>query len=328
VFLGIEIGGTKLQLGIGPDDGKLRALWRGAVDVPAGPEGIRRQITAAVPELLAQAGVERRQLRGVGIGFGGPVDDATHTVVKSHQIEGWDNFPLADWVSGAVGLPAVLGNDADVAGLAEALHGAGKGYSPIFYITIGSGIGGGFIINGEIYRGCGRGAAEIGHLRFAYSQNQAPGIKSCSPMPLTVEQMASGFGIANRARRAPPGDELILRCDGEEDRITGAMVAEAAQDGDPLSRELLGSAWDCLADAVCHVIALLCPRRIVIGGGVALMGEKLLFEPLRRLVAERVFRPFAGLTDIVPAALGEEVVVHGALALARRRLGDGHGEGR
>src|SRR5947208_6984448 len=99
-----------------------------------------------------------------------------------------------------LGLPAVLGNDADVAGLAEALFGAGKGLSPIFYITVGSGIGGGLILNGEIYRGCGRGAAEVGHLRFAYDKSQAPGVNSCSPMRLTVEEMASGFGIANRAR--------------------------------------------------------------------------------------------------------------------------------
>jgi glucokinase len=321
MYLGIEIGGTKLQLGVGPDDGQLRGLWRGTVYVEAGPEGIRRQIVAAVPELLARAGVERGELRGVGIGFGGPVDDATHTVIKSHQIEGWDDFPLADWIAKLLDLPAMLGNDADVAGLAEALHGSGKAVSPIFYVTIGSGIGGGFIVNGEIYRGCGRGAAEIGHLRFAYSQNTAPGIHSCSPMRLTVEEMASGFGIADRARWAPPGDELLIRCDGNVEQITAQMVAEAAQDGDLLSRELLGSAWDCLADAVCHVIALLCPRRIVIGGGVSLMGEEVLFRPLRRLVAERVFKPFAGLTDIVPAALGEEVVVHGAIALARKRLG-------
>jgi glucokinase len=320
MFLGIEIGGTKLQLGVGEGDGVLAGLWRGGVDVAAGPEGIRRQITTAVPELLDRAGVQRSRLKGVGIGFGGPVDDATRTIIKSHQIEGWDNFPLADWIGGVVGLPAALGNDADVAGLAEALFGAGKGLSPIFYITIGSGIGGGLIVNGEIYRGCGRGAAEIGHLRFAYSQNTAPGIYSCSPMPVTVEEMASGFGIANRARWAPPGDELIVRCDGDVDQITAEMVAQAAQEGDLLSRELLRSAWDCLADAICHVIALLCPRRIVIGGGVSLMGDGL-FVPLRQRVAERVFKPFADCYDIVPAALGEEVVVHGALALARRRHG-------
>src|SRR5947208_16813728 len=165
-YLGIEIGGTKLQLGIGAGDGKIAGLWRGTVDVAVGPEGIRRQITAAVPELLAKADADRAQVRGVGIGFGGPVDDATRAVIKSHQIAGWDNFPLADWITDLLGWPAVLGNDADVAGLAEALFGAGKGLSPIFYITIGSGIGGGLIINGEIYRGGGRGAAEIGHLQI------------------------------------------------------------------------------------------------------------------------------------------------------------------
>jgi glucokinase len=100
MFLGIEIGGTKLQLGVGPGDGTLAALWRATVDVAAGPEGIRRQITAGVPELLAKAGLERSRLQGVGIGFGGPVDDATRTIIKSHQIAGWDNFPLADWIGG------------------------------------------------------------------------------------------------------------------------------------------------------------------------------------------------------------------------------------
>src|SRR5436305_9938846 len=165
-YIGIEIGGTKLQLGVGAGDGVLAGLWRGTVDVAAGPEGIRRRIVAAVPELLERSGIDRAQLKAVGIGFGGPVDDATQTIIKSHQIEGWDGFPLADWISDLVGLPAALGNDADVAGLAEALHGAGKGLSPIFYITVGSGIGGGLIIDGQIYRGVGRGAAEIGHLRL------------------------------------------------------------------------------------------------------------------------------------------------------------------
>src|SRR5438552_7096251 len=195
-YLGIEIGGTKLQLGVGPGDGTLAGLWRGSVDVAAGPEGIRRQITAAVPELLSKANVERTQVRGVGIGFGGPVDDATHTIIKSHQIEGWDNFPLAQWISELLGLPTVLGNDADVAGLGEALFGAGKGLSPIFYVTIGSGIGGGFILDGEIYRGCGRGAAEIGHLRvWTPSKNDTDEWES-GPL----EDFASGWGIGQHAR--------------------------------------------------------------------------------------------------------------------------------
>src|SRR5688500_10351272 len=118
MFLGIEIGGTKLQLGIGAGDGTLAALWRGAVQPGEGAEGIRRQILAALPELLTQAQVPRERLAAVGVGFGGPVDDVRHTVIKSHQIAGWDDFPLADWIGDLLNLPTVLGNDADVAGLA------------------------------------------------------------------------------------------------------------------------------------------------------------------------------------------------------------------
>jgi glucokinase len=291
-YLGIEIGGTKLQVGVGTGDGIFSALWRGTVDPIAGADGIRRQITSAIPELLAKSGLARSQLAGVGIGFGGPVDDATHSVIKSHQIPGWDGFPLADWFTEITGLPTVLGNDADVAGLAEALFGAGKGLSPIFYMTIGSGIGGGLVINGEIYRGCGRGAAEIGHLLVEGS--------------IPLEESTSGWGIGQRAKR-------IL---GQS--WNAEQVAAAARRGDPGARQVLHDSWAALAEGLCHVIALLCPRRIVIGGGVSLMGEELLFQPLRELVAARVFKPFAECYDIVPAALGEEVVVHGALALARQ----------
>src|SRR5438128_1669797 len=117
MYLGIEIGGTKLQLGIGPGDGTLRGHWRGDVYVPGGGEGIRRQIVAAVPELLKTAGVNRSDLRAVGVGFGGPVEDATRSAITSHQVAGWENFPLANWLTDTLGLPAALGNDADVAGL-------------------------------------------------------------------------------------------------------------------------------------------------------------------------------------------------------------------
>src|SRR5437868_14815017 len=99
MFLGIEIGGTKLQLGVGPGDGTLRGMWRGTVPVAAGGDGIRRQIVGAVPELLKTAGTNRSELRGVGVGFGGPVDDATRSVITSHQVAGWDHFPLADWLT-------------------------------------------------------------------------------------------------------------------------------------------------------------------------------------------------------------------------------------
>ncbi len=323
MYLGIEIGGTKLQLGIGPGDGTLAALWRGTVDVAAGPEGIRRQITAAVPELLGRAGLERAQIHGAGIGFGGPVDDATRTIIKSHQIAGWDNFPLADWITEITGWPAVLGNDADVAGLAEALFGAGKGLSPIFYITIGSGIGGGLIINGEIYRGCGRGAAEIGHLNVDYMWITSSDI-GIGPVYDHLEGLASGWAIAKRVDDAlwkgeGRGSRVLSLVNNQWESITAQHVAQAASEGDEFAAKILDGAWRVLAHAISHVIVLLCPQRIIIGGGVSLIGEKLLFEPLRRFVAERVFEPFANCYDIVPAALGEEVVVYGALALARKQ---------
>jgi glucokinase len=319
MFLGIEIGGTKLQLGIGAGDGKIVALWRDKVKPVDAGEGIRQQIGIAVPDLLKQSGMERSQLAGVGIGFGGPVDDATRTVIKSHQIEGWDNFPVADWIGDMLGLPVALGNDADVAGLAEALFGAGKGLSPIFYITIGSGIGGGLIINGEIYRGCGRGAAEIGHLQVAGCAWDA-----IADYPCPLEEMASGWAIQQRARhRLEHGhyeSQLRKAAGNDLDRITAELIGQAAADGDELAKDALREATGFIAEGIRQAIALLCPRRFVIGGGVSLIGEDLLFKPLRRMVAERVFKPFADCYDIVPAALGEEVVVHGALALARKRL--------
>jgi glucokinase len=286
-------------------------LWRDTVDVAAGPQGIRRQIAAAVPELLQRSGIDRARLRGIGIGFGGPVDDATQTIVKSHQIAGWDGFPLARWISDLLGLPAALGNDADVAGLAEALHGAGQGLSPIFYITIGSGIGGGLIIGGTIYRGVGRGAAEIGHLRVPTSGGFD-----------ILEHVASGWSIENRTKsRIKSGEPCEMLQQLQADKpLTARMVFEAAARGDRLCQAVLGEAFAMLAEGICHVVALIGPRRIVIGGGVSLVGSPL-FVPLRHLVAERVFKPFADCFDIVPAALGEEVVVHGALALASQRLG-------
>jgi glucokinase len=318
MYIGIEIGGTKLQLALGAGDGHLLRLWRGTVNVAAGGDGIREQIVATIPQLLSEAGIERATLRGIGVGFGGPVDDATRTVINSYQVRGWEGFPLADWLGDALGLPAVLGNDADVAGLAEALFGAGHGASPVFYMTIGSGIGGGLIVDGAIQRGTGRGAAEIGHLRVR-DPYRSDGTTE------TLEAVASGWALGRHAREAvlddPAGGVPLLGLAGGVAEITAETVSTAATFNDPLATEVLSRGIDALADAICATIVLICPRRFVIGGGVSLIGERLLFEPLRQRVAERVFQPFAGLTEIVPAALGEAVVVHGALALARQKLG-------
>jgi glucokinase len=310
MFLGIEIGGTKLQLGLGRGDGEIASLWRGNVNRDEGGEGIRRQIVAAVPELLAKANIFRGQLRGVGIGFGGPTDDATQTVIKSHHVAGWDGFPLAEWVGDLVGVPAVICNDADTAGLGEALFGAGKGLSPIFYITVGTGIGGGLIIDGEIYRGVGKGATEIGHLLVSDLSGERLVI---------LEETSAGWGIEATAARFR--EQHGWGADLGDGPLTVKRLAQAALTGHLESRALLGVAVEKLALGIRQMITLLCPRRVIIGGGVSLLGEELFFEPIRRYQTERGMAAFAGLTDIVPAALGEEVVIHGALALARKKFG-------
>jgi glucokinase len=313
-LLGIEIGGTKLQLGCGTGDGTILALERRRVDPSAGAEGIRQQIIEAWSALVARVRAEPSDLSSVGVGFGGPVDSTTGRVITSHQIAGWDDFPLADWLCEALPAPrVVLQNDADTAGLAEARFGAGIGFSPLLYVTIGSGIGGGLIVDGTIYRGGGRGAIEVGHLRVPAGDTTR-----------ALEDVASGWAIASSARvranrltEEERENSTVLRlAEGVPERITTEIAAEAARSGDPDAIATLSQAIRALAFALNQAVTLLAPRRIVLGGGVSLIGDALWFTPIRQCVDGGVFPPFRGTFEIVPAALGEVVVVQGALALA------------
>jgi glucokinase len=348
-YLGIEIGGTKLQIAIGRGEGEpFRASWRAAIEASQRAARIQQQIIGGVDELLGRARITRNQIAGVAIGFGGPVDTHKGLIVTSHQVEGWENFPLVKWFDDNFGWPAVLHNDADTAAYAEAHFGAGKGFDPVLYVTVGSGIGGGLVCGGQIFRGSGAGAMEIGHLRPGHAPRKV------SLAGASVESLASGFGIESRARRAiaeweeatvrvesrfappdtahdpgaPPSHAAARRfperfatlmklVDGERDRITTRIIAQAAAQGDRLSRDLLSDATDTLGWALAQAVTLINPARIVIGGGVSLVGQDLFFDPVRQACQAEVFQPFAGIAEIVPAALGEEVVVYGALALAR-----------
>lgn len=316
-LLGIEIGGTKLQLGLGREPGKIVALKRLTIDPTRKALGILEQIRGGFSDLLIGVGARGSDVKAVGVGFGGPVDADSGRVHESFQVEGWTDFPLADWLRRELGAAVVsVHNDADVAGLAEARLGAGVGRSPILYLTIGSGIGGALILDGRIYRGAGRGAAEIGHLNV-------PAIDGSVDLP-ELEQVASGWGIARAAKRearnpSRRGERWMVldAAEGDVEAITTVMVAQAAAEGDERSLKLLDQAARALAFGLRQAVALVAPRRIILGGGVSLIGERLWFEPLRRLVDAEVFGPFRGSFDIVPATLGEEVVIHGALELAR-----------
>ncbi len=337
MFLGIEIGGTKLQLGVGTGNGPpLVAMERRDVDRVKGAASIREQILEAGRSLLS-----RYPVQGIGYGFGGPVNSATGRVITSHQVAGWTDFPIVDWTREAFGLPVRLGNDCDVAALAEATYGAGRGAGTVFYITVGTGIGGGLVIDGKL-QGAGRMAmAEIGHLRpgpladdshhTVESLAAGPGIEAAARAlltgekqhPLIVEGAFHAVDVSIQWPEKTPTDkayadteDLLSRCLGNVEQLTGKMVAQSAANGNLIALAALHQMHVALGWAIGQVVTLLSPHVVVIGGGVSLMGNELFFEPLRKQVRRFVFPPLADSVRIVPAELDEEVVVHGAVALA------------
>ncbi len=310
--LGIEIGGTKLQLGVGDGSGRsLEVLRRFDVEPSKGAQGILEHIARTGRELIAGYRVTR-----IGVGFGGPVDCRKQRVVRSFHIRGWDGFPLGDWCREQFGLPSAILNDADAAGLAEARIGAGAGCRVMFYITVGSGVGGSLVVEGKTH---GNGiASEIGHMR--------PGLMAVDPEQ-TVESFASGWGIARYVRErlqacgeAPEEGcaQLLELCGGNPAALDTRKIAQAARGSNPIALEGLKRCWQALGWAVAQVITLTAPEIVVIGGGVSLIGEELFFEPLREQVERYVYPPLRGSYLIKPAALGEEVVVHGAIAAAAK----------
>lgn len=318
-LLGIEIGGTKLQIGVGHGDGRIVAIDSYAVEPNQGSEGIRRTLEAAAIPLLARIQIKPELIVAVGIGFGGPVDSLRGAVLTSNQIGGWSGYPLADWAKRVFHVERVaVENDADTAALAEARFGAGLGISPVLYVQIGSGIGGGLIVDDEIYRGNGVGAVEIGHLWVSESGRlDDPG--------QTIEGVASGWSMAELARLCVerefregwPTGRLLQLCGGDPSKITAQTVAEAAKIGDPDAARILSSATTAVATGLAHAVNLLSPRRIILGGGVSQIGEDLWLGPIRRELDRRIFPPFKQTYDLVPSSLGQHVVIHGALAIAR-----------
>ena len=312
MFLGIEIGGTKLQFGVGAGDGTpLVCLERRDVEPAAGAAGILEQIRKETTNLKTVHSV-----RGIGVGFGGPVDALAGRVRKSHHITGWENFPLVRWIRRNLGLPAVLGNDCDLAALAESRIGAGRGKRSIFYVTVGTGVGGGYVVNGRLQGQDRPSVSEIGHLR--------PGLDALDP-DRTVESLASGWSIAEFARGSlgakkadsdRHGSRLLAFCQGNPAGLTAELVAEAARSGDALALVAFRRATQALGWAIAQVLTLLSPELVVIGGGVSRSGEELFFAPIRREIERYVFPPLVECYQVAPAKLGETVVVEGALLLA------------
>ena len=304
-FLAIEIGGTKLQVCAGGADGGIVERRRFAVDRAAGGEGIRAQIAGALPELIAKWNPQ-----AIGVGYGGPVDWKTGRIKCSHHVAGWDDFPLGEWLRERAGVSVFVENDANVAALGEALHGAGRGASPVFWVNAGSGVGGGLVVDGRIFHGAVPGEMEIGHMRLDRDGT-------------IVEDRCSGWAV-DRAVRAAVEKEpqtvlaqiardlaLATRHSADARCLTPAIAA-----GCPLADRILTDAMNELAFALSHVVQLLHPEVIVVGGGLSLLGEPLRAR-LAAALPRWVMDAFSPGPRIALAGLGEESVPVGALALCR-----------
>ncbi len=304
-YLAIEIGGSKLLLCIGDEAGRILERRRFAVERERGAEGIRARIAEVLPELIALG-----RPAAIGVGYGGPVNWRTGRIWKSYHIAGWSDFPLGDWLREQTGLRTFVENDSNLATLGEARCGAGRGASPVFYTNMGSGVGGGLVIDGRLYHGAAPGEMEFGHLRLNAPER-------------ILEDDCAGWSLDRQIRAAAesapdsPLAKLIAADPGGEARHLSAALAA----GDPLAQALLETLAGHLAKALGVVTQLLHPEVIVIGGGVSLIGE-----PLRAVVATRlpgyimdVFHPGP---PIRLAGLREDSVPVGALLMAADRLSE------
>ena len=302
-FLGIEIGGTKLQVVVGDESATILDRQRFVVDRAKKSAGIRRHLERALNGLIA-----RWKPVAIGVGFGGPVEWRTGRIARSHHVEGWAGVELGQWLRRVARLPVRVDNDANVAALGEASRGAGTGFNPVFYVTLGSGVGGGLVVDGKIYHGAGPGESELGHVRLDRSGT-------------IVEDRCSGWAVDAKIRRLKESGAsgALCRALGEERGGESRHLAQALKQGDAAAQAILRETSEDLAFGLSHVVHLFHPEVIVLGGGLALVGE-----PLRAAVAAalpgflmEVFQPGPKMRL---AALAEDAVPVGALLLARENV--------
>lgn len=317
--LGIDIGGTKVAGGVVAPDGTILDTARRATPGRS-VEATEDAIVAVVDELAAR---HAGPLVGVGVGAAGWFDRTGDTVLFSPHLA-WRNQSLRKDLGGRLQRPLWVGNDADAAAWAEYRYGAARGSDLALVITLGTGIGGGIVIDGRLQRGAHGVAGEWGHMRVVPDGRLcACGNRGC------WEQYASGNALGHTARevaRSSPAAaaSLLDRVDGDADRLTGEHVATAAAAGDPLAVELLCEVGTWLGQGIADLAAVLDPDLVVIGGGVSVLGEMVLAparERLERALPGRGFRPGP---RVVVAQLGAQAGLVGAADLVRRAVAEGH----
>ena len=323
-IVGIDLGGTNIAAGAMPTDGTREIAMRMIPTLSEnGAEAVVDRIAALVEDVIRETqnetGAERSDFLGVGIGSPGPLDRARGVVIVTPNL-GWRDFPLRDEVSKRVNLPATLDNDANCATLGEWWCGAAKGGRNVVGLTIGTGIGGGLILDGKLYHGAADSAGEIGHTTIDSTGRRCKcGNYGC------LEAYTSGPAIAERARETLEGDDdslLVGMVDRDLKKITAQTVFEAAKRGDRIASEVVRDTAHFLGVGVSNLLNIFNPDIFVIAGGVTQAGD-LLFDPLRAEVKRRAFKPAVDACRIVAGALPLSAGVVGAVATFRAQtLGD------
>lgn len=320
-IIGVDLGGTKISAGALREDGRdahgMRSI---TTQAELGAEGVVDRIVGLIEgvilDTINETGASRKDFLGIGLGAPGPLDREKGLVVIAPNL-GWRDFPLRDRITSRLGLPATLDNDANCATVGEWWLGAARGGRNVVGITIGTGIGGGLILNGELYHGSSDVAGEIGHTTIDVNGRHCKcGNYGC------LEAYASGPAIATRAREALVREDtaslLPSMVDGQLDRITAEVVYDAAKKGDALANEIVRDTARYLGAGIATLLNLFNPDVVVVAGGVTRAGEAL-FGPLRTEVRRRAFKPAVTAARIVPAELPGTAGVVGAVATFKMR---------
>ena len=320
-IIGVDIGGTNIVVGAVPFEGGDAIVVR---SLPTEPERgadavvqrVVEMVDTAVTQLDTEFGAGRDRIVGVGIGSPGPLNREKGVVINTPNL-GWRDFPLRDLLSERLGFTATLDNDANCATFGEWWMGAGRPYHTLVGITLGTGIGGGLIIGGEMLHGASDAAGELGHMTIDFTGRKCKcGNYGC------LEAYCSGPNIAARAREgieAGFDSKITELVNGQLDRITAATVYEAAVLNDPFANEVVAETAKILAAGIANLINLLNPQAVVIAGGVTRAGEHL-FAPLRSEVRRRAFRTAADACAILPAALTDTAGVVGAAGVFKKTV--------
>jgi glucokinase len=310
-FIGIDVGGTNLKAGmVDPDNGAVTCEFSTPTFSYEGPQAVMKRMGDLALQVIAASGRPKSEFGGVGIGLPGVLDMEKGLTIFLPNLPGtWPNVPIRDTLSRHTGLPVSILNDVRAITFGEWRFGAGRGVETIACFAIGTGVGGGLVINGKLHLGIGGTAGELGHMSIDLNGPVCGcGNRGC------LEVYASGPAIAGAGIKAVvQGRTTSLRdlSGGDLNKITAALVYQAAMQGDAIASEIYTEAGNAIGVAAANMCVAIGPRRIVIGGGVSRAGD-LLLEPIRKALRERVHVMPVDQVEVVLSSLGDKAGVTGA----------------